>query len=232
MRETFFDEQTVQSQIKSAIVSKYFWAWAKVITGYQKGRGEAPKIAYIDLFAGPGRYGDGAKSTPLLILEQAIADPEFRQALVTRFNDKCPDSFSSLETEINGLPGIDTLKYRPKVHCDEVGEQIVKRYEEMNLVPTLMFVDPWGYKGLSLRLINAVLKDWACECIFFFNYNRINMGVNNDSVKDHIEVSSDNCLPRLTTIRFPVASPICLLGDNESVAPTTITIPVGAVAVV
>ena len=45
-------------------------------------------------------------------------------------------------------------------------------------------------------------------------------------------LSSDNCLPRLTTIRFPVASPICLLGDNESVAPTTITIPVGAVAVV
>jgi hypothetical protein len=22
-----------------------------------------------------------------------------------------------------------------------------------------------------------VLKDWACECIFFFNYNRINAGV-------------------------------------------------------
>ena len=50
-----------------------------------------------------------------------------------------------------------------------------------------MFVDPWGYKGLSLRLINSVLKDWACECIFFFNYNRINMGLGNDAVKEHMD---------------------------------------------
>jgi hypothetical protein len=53
----------------------------------------------------------------------------------------------------------------------------------LNLVPTLFFVDPWGYKGLSLRLINSVLKDWACECIFFFNYNRINAGIGNPSVE-------------------------------------------------
>ncbi|MCI0738464.1 MAG: three-Cys-motif partner protein TcmP [Gemmataceae bacterium] len=44
-----------------------------------------------------------------------------------------------------------------------------------------------GYKGLSLRLINSVLKDWGCECIFFFNYNRINMGLSNDMVKAHME---------------------------------------------
>lgn len=50
-----------------------------------------------------------------------------------------------------------------------------------------MFVDPWGYRGLSLQLIQAVLKDWGCECIFFFNYNRINMGVANDLVQPHME---------------------------------------------
>jgi hypothetical protein len=43
------------------------------------------KIAYLDLFAGPGRYQDGKKSTPLLILQQAIADPEMRQMLLTLF---------------------------------------------------------------------------------------------------------------------------------------------------
>jgi hypothetical protein len=56
----------------------------------------------------------------------------------------------------------------------------------MKLVPTLFFVDPWGYKGLSLQLVNSVVKDWGCDCIFFFNYNRINMGLNNDAVKEHI----------------------------------------------
>lgn len=56
----------------------------------------------------------------------------------------------------------------------------------MRLVPTLFFVDPWGYKGLSLRLINSVLKDWGCECIFFFNYGRINAGLGNDVVKQNM----------------------------------------------
>jgi hypothetical protein len=60
-------------------------------------------------------------------------------------------------------------------------------FEQMELIPTLFFVDPWGYRGLSLRLVNSVLKDWGCDCIFFFNYNRINMGLNNAAVKEHMD---------------------------------------------
>jgi hypothetical protein len=82
---------------------------------------------------------------------------------------------------------VKTLKYQPDVNTEEVGEGIVKMFEEMNLVPTLFFVDPWGYKGLSLRLINSVLKDWGCECVFFFNYGRINMGLANPIVKEHMD---------------------------------------------
>jgi three-Cys-motif partner protein len=185
--ESFFDEQSDQSQIKAAIVSKYFWSWAKIITSVQQRARREKKIAYIDLFAGPGRYRNGAKSTPLLILEQAVADPVFRDCLVTLFNDKEGANTSTLLEEINEIPGIKTLKYEPDVYTNEVGEQIVKMFEDLNLVPTLFFVDPWGYKGLSLRLINSVLKDWACECIFFFNYNRINMGLSNPAVKMHME---------------------------------------------
>ncbi len=34
--------------------------------------------------------------------------------------------------------------------------------------------------------MNAVIKDWGCECIFFFNYNRINMGLSNALVEEHM----------------------------------------------
>lgn len=183
----FFDETTEQSQAKAAIVSKYFWAWAKVIIGSAKRRPNSiDRIAYIDLFAGPGRYKNGTKSTPLLVLEKAIQDADMREMLATLFNDADRNNSHSLEQAIKGLPGIDTLKYPPKVRAEEVGDQIVKMFETMNLVPTLFFVDPWGYKGLSLRLVNSVLKNWGCDCIFFFNYNRINMGINNDMVEEHM----------------------------------------------
>jgi three-Cys-motif partner protein len=186
--DRFFDMQVEQSEVKTAIVAKYFDSWAKVIQGYLASQRKSQKIAYIDLFAGPGRYSlDGAKSTPLHILEMAIGDPKLRDNLVTWFNDKNPEFTSTLVKEIAALPGIKTLKYKPEVYTNEVGDKIVRMFEEINLIPSLMFVDPWGYKGLSLRLINSVLKDWACECIFFFSYNRINMGLPNATVDKHMD---------------------------------------------
>jgi len=182
MAQRFFDESTEQSQIKAKIVSDYFFAWAKIITRVQRSN----RIAYIDLFAGPGRYKDGTISTPLLILQRGITDPNISQRLVTLFNDRDLNSSRSLEAAIKGLPGIETLKYPPRVMNQEIGTEIVRQFEEKRFVPTLFFVDPWGYKGLSLQLVNAVVKDWACECVFFFNYNRINAGLGNDSVREHM----------------------------------------------
>ena len=31
------------------------------------------------------------------------------------------------------------------------------------------------------------MKDWACECVFFFNYNRVNMGLTNERVRGHMD---------------------------------------------
>lgn len=181
----FFEERSDQSRVKAELVEKYFFAWARVIKDSVLRRNG--RIAFIDLFAGPGRYKDGAASVPLLILEKAIEDEFLRSHLVTIFNDRDDDRSQTLESEIAGIPGIGTLLYKPSIMNEEVGENIVKMFEETKLVPTFFFVDPWGYKGLSLRLINSVLKDWGCDCIFFFNYNRINMGLNNPIVRAHMD---------------------------------------------
>ncbi len=180
----FFNESREQSLVKTEIVAKYFWAWAKVIIPSAKKRNN--NIAYVDLFSGPGRYKDGSQSTPLRILERAIADPDMREMLVTIFNDIDSNNTQSLQEAIASLDGINTLKHKPIVFNKEVGEEIVQNLQRIRLVPTLFFIDPWGYKGLSLRLIGSVIKDWGCDCIFFFNYNRINMGLNNQAVKEHM----------------------------------------------
>jgi three-Cys-motif partner protein len=184
-RENFFDESTEQSLIKAKIVEDYFWAWAKVLLGAVKKQSDG-RIAYIDLFAGPGRYKDGTKSTPLRVLERAIADPELRNNLVTLFNDKNEDNTNTLQKEIDALPGIETLRYKPRVETHEVGARVAEALEKTRLIPTLFFVDPWGYKGLSLTLIHSAMKDWGSDCLLFFNYNRINMGLGNKVVETHM----------------------------------------------
>ncbi len=188
MTENFFDEQSEQSQIKAAIVTDYFWAWASVIISAQsRYPHHAQKIAYIDLFAGPGRYESGAASTPLLIMERAVTDPKIRDRLVAMFNDKDNANTSSLETEINKIPGIEKLRFKPAISTGEVGEKLIKEFQSAKLIPTFLFVDPFGYKGLSLQLVQSVLKDWGCDCVFFFNYNRISMGLGNAVVEEHMD---------------------------------------------
>ena len=186
--DRFFEEQKEQSLVKSTIVAKYFDIWTDVIIGTQKRYPQHPqKIQYIDLFAGPGRYRDGTQSTPLRILTNAVGKRDLCGRLVTIFNDKDGENSQLLERTIADIPGIETLKYKPQVYNQEVGEEIVKMFESMRLIPTLFFVDPWGYKGLSLRLVDSVLKDWGCDAIFFFNYNRISMGIDNEAVKEHMQ---------------------------------------------
>jgi three-Cys-motif partner protein len=186
---SFFDEARQQSIVKTTIVTKYFLAWARIV-GAEVHRHGGDRICYIDLFAGPGRYKDGTLSTPLVVLQMAIdnyiGDVPLRDLLVTIFNDKDEATSQSLRDEIEALPDIKRFKHDPLVLNDEVGEETVKMFKGMNLAPTLCFVDPWGYKGLSLELINSVVKGWACECIFFFNYTRINMGLSNPYVTEHM----------------------------------------------
>ncbi|TAE58806.1 MAG: three-Cys-motif partner protein TcmP [Nostocales cyanobacterium] len=184
--DTFFESPSKKSNIKIQIVTKYFPAWAKIIVPRAKKKG-IKKVGYIDLFSGPGIYKDGSKSTPVFILETAINDPDLREMLVTFFNDKKLEHFQSLQEVINAISGINSLRYQPKIYNMEVSEEITHIFKQTQFIPTLFFIDPYGYKGLSLELINSAIEGWGCDCIFFFNYNRINQDLNNKKVLEYID---------------------------------------------
>ncbi len=179
MIEDFFDRASEQSRVKASIVSKYFDAWSRVIV-----RNVSPRLAYIDLFAGRGRYKDGTESTPLLILRKAISIPAIHPGLLLRFNESNPAYAANLEREMRSMAGFGSLANIPEFTRKEVGEATVRMVNQWQNIPTLFFIDPWGYKGLSLRLFEAALRNKGSECIFFFNYNRINPALNNVNVKE------------------------------------------------
>jgi three-Cys-motif partner protein len=182
----FFEERSIRSEVKTEIVRKYFWAWAKIMVGQVKKRG-GDKIGYVDLFAGKGRYNDGSPSTPLRILEGAIRDKDISQMLVAVFNDRDPDNAVSLKAEIELLPNIKLLKHEPRVRNRDIDDQLARVLQRTATIPILYFLDPWGYKGLSLALLNAAIKSWGCDCIFFFNYNRINAALSNPVFTENMD---------------------------------------------
>lgn len=175
-----FEIQREQSAVKTAIVTKYFSAWTKVM------KNQCEKVAYIDLYSGPGVYEDGTESTPLIILRKIINDNVLCNKVVTIFNEKNKSYYEELYRNITALNGIDNLKYRPIIKNFEVDKSTADLFKS-RLVPCFSFIDPAGYSGLTLDLIKALGKDYGSDLIFFFNYNDINRAISNKKVEKHME---------------------------------------------
>ena len=182
----FFEERSEQSSVKTQIVTKYFDVWSNIIIDTVKKTGDG-KIGYIDLFAGPGQYKDHTPSTPVLILKAAIKNGRIRGSLETLFADADENNISTLEEVISKLSRVNTLGHYPEIIVNEVGKDKKDIFSNRDRIPSLTFLDPFGYKGLSLRLFSEAVKDWGCECIFFFNYQRINAAITNPTVESYID---------------------------------------------
>jgi three-Cys-motif partner protein len=183
--EDFYDAQSPASQIKTRIVTKYFGFWSGHMVGVLKRTG-GKSLAYMDFYCGPGTFKDGSPSTPVLILREAAKSPDLRERLVTLFNDKEQKHIDKLVENIAAVPNIEGLANKPIVSCSEVGKAFEDHFATTSIVPTFTFVDPFGYKGVTLKLLQAMLKDWGCDLVLFFSYNRINAALTNNIVEDHI----------------------------------------------
>jgi len=97
VEERFFDYSSESSRIKQKIVVDYFSSWANVLARNRI-------VGYADLFAGPGRYKNGEKSTPLLITERVIQDERLRKSVRLWFNEGDPDYAKQLKENVLSLP--------------------------------------------------------------------------------------------------------------------------------
>jgi three-Cys-motif partner protein len=112
----------------------------------------------------------------LLILDHVIATPALRDALELVFNDQNVEFIAELQRHVEETPGVELLRYKPRFRNFNMdGEAVV--LVRKNNVPAFFFADPWGYRGVSLDLIEAALSHWGSDFLFFFNYNRINMNL-------------------------------------------------------
>jgi three-Cys-motif partner protein len=162
---------------------------------------------HVDLFAGPGIYGGGEESIPLIICKQVVSDKRLRDNVKLWFNDGDPVNYEKLKANIGGVSGIATLTNAPIVTNRIISDAFAPRLSSIR-TPSFIFADPCGYKGLSLRLIASALKPFGNDCIFFFNYNRINMKISytvmNESINDFFEKSrADKIRAEIANIYSP-----------------------------
>jgi three-Cys-motif partner protein len=169
-RPHFFEAQRTASAVKTKIVVDYFRPWANIM----KFRTRSGKIGYFDFFCGPGIYADGTESTPVQITRIVLGDERLCKTVRMLFEDKDPAAVESLARALESLDGYDRLEHKPILSKGESARREIEEFfRSKAIIPTLMFLDPFGYVGLTQQLIRAILKDWGCDVLFYLNFNRI-----------------------------------------------------------
>lgn len=160
--------QASHSRVKSEIVAKYFKMWSQVLRKWHD------KLGYLDLYAGKGEYKGGESSTAIRVLETAANDPFLSKNLISVLNDirksHCEDMLRVIKER-----GLDKrLSIMPNVFNNEVSALLAHHFNSIEMVPTLCFIDPYGFKGLSIGLVRSIIKDKGCDCLIFFHTSGIN----------------------------------------------------------
>ena len=159
--DSFFASQKEKSRVKTIIVTEFFKAYFPIIYNAFK-----KDVWYLDLFAGPGMYEDGSKSTPIVLLDTiaAFKNDSIRDHLKMVFNDHDKNYVSRLENAVNCHPVIQKLKHQPQITCLEASDVDLSKYTNNN-DPVFSFVDPWGYKDVSAAQVWKLVKNIGSDCV-------------------------------------------------------------------
>lgn len=187
----FFDQQKANSKIKAMIVSEYFPHYCQIIASKHM----PERFGYFDLFSGPGVYEDGQESTPILLARNCYGMEFLRQRLWLVFNDAYWSE--KLKKNFRDRFPDNTFGFRPHFGHSMVGEEpeidkfLRKSWMKQsqngkiyNECPSVLFIDPFGYKAIHTDVLTDFMKSWGNEVFIFINSKRINPALDNPKFEE------------------------------------------------
>lgn len=135
----------------------------------------APRLLFVDGFAGPGRYATGDPGSPLIMLDALLSHSAFDRLGEVQFNflfiehDKRRiDRLRDEVAESGEMPANVSVHFEPKPFETTFGSLIEKTtHSGKILIPTFAFIDPFGYSSASMSLTGRLLDFPRCEVLFF-----------------------------------------------------------------
>jgi three-Cys-motif partner protein len=142
-------------------------------------RREAREVLFVDGFAGPGTYAGGEDGSPVIAIKAALDHSHtFPAPINLLFIEQDMERFQHLLTVIDGLrpkvSGSSNIRLLPPEHGD-CDAQLRHRLEGGKAFgPALVFLDQFGYSGVAMDLIAAIMSNPHCEVFSYMNWSRLN----------------------------------------------------------
>ncbi|MFH1661797.1 MAG: three-Cys-motif partner protein TcmP [Candidatus Falkowbacteria bacterium] len=155
---------------KHEILKRYLQRWLPILGTFNKG------LFYIDGFAGPGVYTNGEKGSPIIAIKTAIdliKEERLKTTLYCLFIEKDPERCKILEREINqiDIPKQIKIKIKNKDFLSSMDDVLNNRL--IKVLPTLIFIDPFGFSHTPFCLIKKIMMNNICDFFINFNYEEI-----------------------------------------------------------
>ena len=158
------------TEAKHEILKNYLHRWFPILSTV------SGRVVYIDGFAGPGVYSNGEEGSPLIALRAAkdhILKPHFRTEMVFIFIESIKKRArflkSVLEEKFPELPekivyDVISAEFEPTINTLLDGLE----KDGSQLAPTFAFIDPFGFTGFPLYLLQRLLKHEKSEVLITF----------------------------------------------------------------
>ena len=196
------------TRAKHEILRLYLQAWVPIL-----GQSSFPEVAYIDGFAGPGRYSEGEDGSPIIALNAALEqESRIRPEMSFLFVESRRDRADMLRTILSDMA--IPPKFEVTVEGDEASKSgfdvVVSRFIEKhsshgrNLPPTFALIDPFGWEGVPFDIVRRILSFPSCEVMVTFMYEEINRFIGHpDQEKNFNTFFGTEAWHPITSIRVP-----------------------------
>lgn len=179
--DEFHQAATPSSKLKVLLVSKYMSAWAWIVFNAVKSKPSFQGLNITDLFCGPGRYGDGQPGSLIAFLDEMFSDENRRKVLSNihiTLNDGNQDHAEKMKKELQ-CHGSSSLLASWKVTSKKIDSE--QSFQSLVKVQShgLLFLDPYGYKGIHLNRLCEFAKCPYNDVIWFVNSLRMQMAAHN-----------------------------------------------------
>lgn|SRR6185312_10849932 len=161
------------SEIKVELLKNYLEAYLYIITK----SGFFQDIYIYDLFCGEGIYENDGKGSPIVILEaiKKVYDANKQSGII-------PGKFNCLFNDINEkkIEKLSKEISQRKLHYPEIGQLDFSNIDYQELLPIIaakinsftkqkafIFIDPYGYKDISISDIKSLLRTNKSEVLLF-----------------------------------------------------------------
>lgn len=171
--KTILWEMEPHTAAKHAILKRYLQAWMVILS-----QAKFPEILYIDGFAGPGAYKNGEVGSPIIAVQTAL---DYRPPLTARlhflFVEKDPERAAHLQSRISqlNLPSNFEVKVEGGITFEDAFKKHYFTYQRLGrLIPTFAFIDPFGWTGAPMSIVQTIMQHKSCEVFVNFMYEEIN----------------------------------------------------------